>query len=1162
MSTTKENNKTTTIPYVSPDGGSTRYYADRFYLDAPTGLLEYQLAQKEREAKLLCSGNGSGTTRRCSRSASKNHDSSQPQVKYCNGCGERILTTTPENNDNSTTMEEATDTDDDINNPLTERILFDRAKFINSLDLSAAIIGTFSVGDFDFLSSEFPMLFPPPSRNGKNNNSAGSDVGGRRKRKRRRGSSTYKHTNCQKDDRHVPTLVLHGQRGFNLNSWAKKGRWQRKGATNNKKKSHTNAASATNNVNSNRRMEQESQDSLPPDDILDDILFPGQGRRLNESDDDASLHQMDNIKRLSLRKNTNAAVYSDDDDESSDDDEPLDIRGGGNSQQQSDSQDVVNKIWYETPPFMKDETNHDKAEVKAADDDDEEEVVPKKRRKSSRIADKVVIRPCFTYNNQKFKLPRTPNTARRRRRSSSSKGIRKEMVAKQQHQHAQVESVAFSTAVESFDDTEAKKARSDNNLSKEKEAVGKEVEIITINSDSSQGTINEKPMARVPHTAQKISKKKKKKASFEHTVFAGNDQATSMNSWDGKAKAVNAFGGQVFFTQILPAWCKPLLPKEMGKERRAAAATAAWRGEMEDTFEDEKEEDATTVRGCHHPKFFLLFEKCGSLVVIISTSNLTPSTSIEGSWVQRFEPAPTKPPHDANSGISVDKGMSSDFGVVLADFLMKQSEAADTANDNYSARAISGQNRSGAFVKVTKISDDTISNNEEDIDWRQPSAKFPGSNADEVNAFFHGEEKTATFTHFKDYNHAKSWRKKYFSRKKYVGNVLPDSFLRRFVPGLDKTGLAGLAEQYQFDKAQVHLVSTVPGDYMGSLGDNGTRMNYGPQRVESILSRIHNENGTAWIPQSLNDRLIIQPTSFGIGWTSTYLETIINSYLHHKNAADTVDGQSLELTDIVWPSLELFDEVERQRRIIWNEPPMEGETIADRWANKNKENGMVFLSSDTFSRLEQSVISRMAQLEQTPNTMPYKSACCHFKSVCRLLRLNKNKVDNGTGQSKEYLSWFMLTSSCLSRGAQGQPTPMLPWAKIAGALPPPKGPREECNKRTYANFELGVLFSSRITGDSLNDRLYVSDSSHVYGCQCGKGGKRGHSNTLTSRRIKKSVRKVHLPVPYELRPRPYQEDPKLNMMSCTPYMHSISNGCTKNMMQTPLGQQMMMDSLR
>ena len=33
------------IPYVTPNGGRTRYYADRFYLDAPTSLLEYQVSK-------------------------------------------------------------------------------------------------------------------------------------------------------------------------------------------------------------------------------------------------------------------------------------------------------------------------------------------------------------------------------------------------------------------------------------------------------------------------------------------------------------------------------------------------------------------------------------------------------------------------------------------------------------------------------------------------------------------------------------------------------------------------------------------------------------------------------------------------------------------------------------------------------------------------------------------------------------------------------------------------------------------------------------------------------------------------------------------------------------------------------------------------------------
>lgn len=1096
--------ETTTIPYVSPDGGSTRYYADRFYLDAPTGLLEYQLAQKEKEKK--CRSNDG--SRLGSKRLSSN-DSSPPYVEYCNGCGERVG---------------ETETEDD------ERILFDRAKFINSLDLSAAIIGTYSVGDFEYLSNEFPRLFPR-----KNQDDDGISKNKKRKRGKNDGNNNAK---CREKDKdyHVPTLVLHGQRGFNLNRWARGRGRPTKESSHNLMRTYDDT----------KRMEQESQDSLPTD-LLDDFV--------DESDDDNNNSDMDDYDddddesslQMELKNTESAAgaIYSDDnsDMEDDDDDDVMGIRGGGDSQQHKiDSQDVLT---YQTPPISK------------AEDADEVD-----KQKKPRAADKVVvIRPCFTYNSQKFKLPRTPKKSRR-----WSKRIRKEKNAKQQQAKSNADSIHTQIATACVIVGKKTKMANSEDGSSHKVVVKEDVEIIVIDSDSSQDVVDEK----TKHALAKLSPAKKnssKKTSFDHTVFAANTR------WDNRVvKPVHSFGGNVFFTQILPAWRPPLLPKETKKERRAAAATAAWHGEeYQHNNEEEKEKFAKTVRGCHHPKFFLLFEKSGSLVVIISTSNLTSVTSTEGSWVQRFEPVVGNGEDDIGKS-NVDVGMPSDFGAILTDFLEKQSEAAAMANTKaitYSARAIAGQNSSGAYVTVTKTLDDGNTDgiredNEESVDCRQPEAKFPGSNADsdKVNAFLHGQEKTATFTHFTDFGHAQKWAKKYFSNK-YVGSLLPDTFLRRFVSALRPKGLAGLVDQYQFDKAEVHLVSTVPGDHMGRLGAEKLRINYGPQRVASVLSRIHTENGkTSWLPPSLmtaNDRLVIQPTSFGANWSSTYLETIAQSYLQPTNTT-----KPLELTDIVWPSLELFDEIERQRRIIWNKPPMEGESMVQRWANKSKENGMVFLSSENFSRLEQSVMSQMAQFEQTPNTMPYKSACIHFKSIGRLLRLDNNKFastgSNSNAQSKEYLSWFMLTSACLSRGAQGQPTRMLPWAHLAGAMPPPKGPREEVEKMTYANFELGVLFCSRVTGDSLNDRLYVSDPNHVYGCHCGEGKGGGHNDTLSSRRkIKKCTTKVHLPVPYELRPRSYQEDSKSDMMTCTPYMNSITDGCTYNMMLTPLGQQMTMD---
>ena len=42
--------------------------------------------------------------------------------------------------------------------------------------------------------------------------------------------------------------------------------------------------------------------------------------------------------------------------------------------------------------------------------------------------------------------------------------------------------------------------------------------------------------------------------------------------------------------------------------------------------------------GVFHPKFMLLFERSGSIVVLISTSILTRPQDVDGTWLQRFYP--------------------------------------------------------------------------------------------------------------------------------------------------------------------------------------------------------------------------------------------------------------------------------------------------------------------------------------------------------------------------------------------------------------------------------------------------------------------------------------------------------------------------------------------
>jgi hypothetical protein len=102
-------------------------------------------------------------------------------------------------------------------------------------------------------------------------------------------------------------------------------------------------------------------------------------------------------------------------------------------------------------------------------------------------------------------------------------------------------------------------------------------------------------------------------------------------------------------------------------------------------------------------------------------------------------------------------------------------------------------------------------------------------------------------------------------------------------------------------------------------------------------------------------------------------------------------------------------------------------------------------------------------------------------------------------------------------------------------------------------------------GDRVNDRLYVYDGDFSGGCQCG-AGKRWYKDLLKmeiDESSKKppafldSVRKVHLPIPYQLRPKSYQDDPESDFMSHTPYLHEIppGTGDVGNMKLTPFGQE-------
>ncbi|KAL7539565.1 hypothetical protein ACHAXR_009399 [Thalassiosira sp. AJA248-18] len=1048
------------VPYVSHDGGRTRYYADRCYLDAPTGLLEYQIAEKERSGQAAS------------------------DVEYCNFCGEirdtqQFRGTIGANN----------------NSPSATRPLFDRAKFINSLDLSAAVVGTYTIADFEYLSKEFPMLFP--RLDDKRSNSR----------------------------RHVPTLVLHGQKGFSLERWSSSANAQPQensaakepGTSGNSDEAMSirggGNSSSQDSTNQTRLAEQVAAKS-----IEGDKKSPAEKKRPCLTFDGHKLKLPRTPKRLRTTKKKKKASQNNAENNC------RDVNAGENTTKSgSTSEIIVIDSDSEDEPEPADTAKQTITAPASA--------TPKSPPASSTAHDCDALSPPLNSQKPRISMPMKnapPPPELSDVVSSSSKSKQLPIPTK--------EPSISEDSPQCSPPPQQQTAASILSRVMGKPLPKATMRPIFYNSgpDSSQDSSISVDITSKTLQSGIDNNLDEKKAAPSNQPRMG---------W-GALKPASAFGGEVFFTQVLPRW-RPPSPKT--KKRRPStnncrdaaaedqtkaglnAASAEYSdnegveenrsgGDKQQTTTPEEDDEMKTVRGVHHPKFFLLFERSGSLVVIISTSNLSPQKALDGSWVQRFEPKESSPRPtyinrgggSKNANGNVDFGMPSDFGAVLTDFLKKQSEAA----------------------------------------------------AD--------------------------------------GTMLPDVFLRRYVSGLS-SGLNTLSDRYQFDSAQVHLVSTVPGDHLGGLprrchrdATYKPRISYGPQRVSFILSRILNKShiGSAcavkaaatgrlrggrmeatipWLPPSLmsaKERLVIQPTSLGGNWTREHLELIAQTYLDPESTAKdrTADGP-LEMMDIVWPAMDYFNAMRSKRRAIWEKHPDEAAAITKQRASTKKKEireGHVFLSSVSFSKLDRSCISRLTLFTQQPNVMPYKSTSLHFKSVCRLLRLNEEKPDAESSKksvyrqskkpntdSKEYLSWFMLTSSCLSKGAQGQPTPY-------------RNPESDCT--SYSNFELGILFCSRLLGDNVHDRLYVSDPNHLCGCQCGKGkrlykeyfdGKGSDRNAFLE-----CVKKVHLPIPYQLRPTSYQDDPDSDFMCKTPYMHEIldGTGCVGNMKLTPLGQQIARDA--
>jgi Tyrosyl-DNA phosphodiesterase len=220
----------------------------------------------------------------------------------------------------------------------------------------------------------------------------------------------------------------------------------------------------------------------------------------------------------------------------------------------------------------------------------------------------------------------------------------------------------------------------------------------------------------------------------------------------------------------------------------------------------------------------------------------------------------------------------------------------------------------------------------------------------------------------------------------------------------------------------------------------------------------------------------------------------------------------------------------------------------------------MFLSSSTFNRIDAACLSRMVQWEPCHPVPLSKrpSLVSHLKTIARVLGPAPEGGATSRGRRPWYqtrnieanhvFSWVMMTSACLSRGAQGD--------SIDRVTTSSKGDETV----SYANFELGVLFCSRLQNQP-TDRLYCWRENT---CTCNARAKeRRAKSTETSRFAHyrrttgtEGPRMIPLPFPYRFDAAKYQQCEDELEFAETPYFHEIipSDCHVGNMRMTPFGE--------
>ncbi|CAM9499556.1 unnamed protein product [Choristocarpus tenellus] len=256
----------------------------------------------------------------------------------------------------------------------------------------------------------------------------------------------------------------------------------------------------------------------------------------------------------------------------------------------------------------------------------------------------------------------------------------------------------------------------------------------------------------------------------------------------------------------------------------------------------------TGRRGVHHPKFGLIFLLDGSLVVYVSTGNLGTNVAVDATWCQLF------PPQTRNSSLS--------------------SECRQVTED----------------VNKEDAGKETL---------RHEEFVWAGDFGSTLEDFLQQEGKLLT-------------------QRASGASVDPKVATRilRNTPGVwlkEKLGIDSLLDAVDFTGACVDLIPTVPTKQDLTMADDGmgngesaeaVPTRYGQLRLKLVLERRKGEAG----PLGRLDRVLLQPTSIGMGVDALFMELLMMSYMpDSEDWGKEEEAHRLDSMSVVWPSMQYME---------------------------------------------------------------------------------------------------------------------------------------------------------------------------------------------------------------------------------------------------------------